>query len=90
MLGDFSFGGQSRQVNHIISLLDNWTIVGWIMRDDPAIVTKLDDATLAQITQYLNIAIENKKIAVTAALMDYKTQRFPEYNPLDEFSLEGF
>lgn len=58
-MGRFTFKKYTRQVNHIVSLLDQWVIIGWIMRDDASIVAHLDSATLAQVMEYLNLAIEN-------------------------------
>ena len=87
-MGRFTFKKYTRQVNHIVSLLDQWAIIGWIMRDDTSIVAHLDSATLAQVMQYLNLAIENGKTNVTAELLNYKNERFPDFNPLAEFTLD--
>ena len=87
-LGKFTFKTYSRQVNHIVSLLDKWTIIGHIMKDDASVVTMLDNATLAQVMQYLNLAIDNGKANVTAELLNYKNERFPYFDPLVEFTLD--
>ncbi len=87
-LGKFTFEKYTRQVNHIVALLDQWTIIGRIMRDDASVVATLDSATLAQVMQYLNLAIDNGKTNVTAELLNYKNERFPDFDPLAEFTLE--
>ena len=87
-LGKFTFKTYSRQVNHIVSLLDKWTIIGHIMKDDASVVTMLNNATLAQVMQYLNLAIDNGKANVTAELLNYKNERFPDFDPLAEFTLD--
>lgn len=46
-LGKFTFKKYTRQVNHIVILLDQWTIIGRIMRDDASVTAILDSATLA-------------------------------------------
>jgi hypothetical protein len=87
-LGGFTFKKYTRQVNHIVALLDQWTIIGWIMRDDASIVAHLDGATLAQVMEYLNLAIDNGKTNVTAELLNYKNEHFPDFDPLAEFTLD--
>ena len=87
-MGGFTFKKYTRQANHIVALLDRWTIIGWIMRDDASIVTHLDGATLAQVMEYLNLAIDNGKANVTAELLNYKNEHFPDFDPLAEFTLD--
>ena len=87
-MGRFTFKKYTRQVNHIVALLDQWTIIGGIMRDDASIVAHLDSATLAQVMEYLNLAIDNGKTNVTAELLNYKNERFPNFDPLAEFTLD--
>ncbi len=87
-MGGFTFKQYTRQVNHIVALLDQWTIIGRIMRDDASIVAHLDSATLAQVMEYLNLAIDNGKTNVTAELLNYKNERFPDFDPLAEFTLD--
>lgn len=87
-MGGFTFKQYTRQVNHIVALLDQWTIIGWIMKDDAAIVAHLDSATLAQVMEYLNLAIDNGKTNVTAELLNYKNEHFPDFDPLAEFTLD--
>lgn len=89
-LGKFTFEKYTRTVNHIVSLLDKWTIIGRILKDDASIVPLLDGATLAQIMEYTNLAIENNRTNVTAELLNYKNEHFPDFDPLAEFTLEDF
>ena len=35
-----------------------------------------------------NLAIENSCTGCTAALLEYKNQRFPDFDPMDAFTLE--
>ena len=51
-------------------------------------VDVLDSFTLAQVTELLNLAIENSCANCTAALLEYKNQRFPDFDPMDVFTLE--
>ena len=87
-MGGFTFKKYTRQANHIVALLDQWTIIGRIMRDDASIVAHLDSATLAQVMEYLNLAIDNGKTNVTAELLNYKNEHFPDFDPLAEFTLD--
>ena len=87
-MGKFTFEKYTRQVNHIVALLNQWTILGRIMMDDVSVVTALDSATLAQVMQYLNLAIDNGKTNVTAELLNYKNEHFPDFDPLAELTLD--
>ena len=48
----------------------------------------MDRYNVAQITDFLNTAIESKAANLTAALLDYKQEHFPEYDAFSEFTLE--
>ena len=80
--------GKSRASNHIISLLDKWTIYGRILKDDVSAVGLLQNATLAQIADYLNLAAENNCTNCTAALLEYQRSHFTEFDPMAEFTLD--
>lgn len=86
-LGRFHFNTYSRKVNHIVYMLDKWTIGDRIRRDDIEIMNIIDHYTAAQVMHFINIAIEAGAINVTAALMEYKNSVFPEYNPFEELTL---
>ncbi len=60
------FKTYTRRTNHIVALLDQRTIIGQIMRDDVTIMAQMKGTTLAQVTQYLNLAIDNGKPNITA------------------------
>ena len=51
-------------------------------------VNVLDNFTLAQVTELLNLAIENQCTNCTAALLEYKNRKFPDFDPMDVFTLE--
>lgn len=87
-LGDFSFSTYTRQANHIVSLLDKWTIEDRIKKDDLSVIDLLDDTTAAQLEKYTNIAIENNAKNLTAKLLELKKERFPEWGGTEEFTLE--
>ena len=79
---------RTRVANHIIAYLDNITIIDRIIADDVTIVDTLHDCSLAQITDYINIANENNANNVLAALMEYKNECFSDFDPMGEFTLD--
>lgn len=87
-LQKFECRKESRASNHIIGLLDKWTVYGRILKDDVSAVEHLDSFTLAQVTELLNLAIENSCTNCTAALLEYKNTHFPDFDPMDVFTLE--
>lgn len=84
----FRFKEYNRQVNHIVGRLDGWTISQRIEKDDVSAVAMLQGATLAQVTEYLNIAMEHNCANCTAALLEYKANHFADFDPMKEFMLE--
>lgn len=87
-LGGFYFEQYTRQVNHIVSLLDSWTIEDRIKKDDVSVADQLDSFTLAQITAFTKLAQETNAISVLALLMEYKNAHFAEFDPMEEFTLD--
>ena len=87
-LQKFECSKKSRCSNHIIGLLDKWTAYGRVLKDDATVVDALDSFTLAQVTELLNLAIENHCANCTAALLEYKNRKFPDFDPMDVFTLE--
>ena len=87
-LGKFSFGQYTRRVNHIVSMLDGWTVEDRIKKDDPSISDRLDRFTLAQITGFINMAREAQAVNVLPLLLEYKNTHFADFDPMDEFTLE--
>ncbi len=84
----FNFDKYTRSVNHIVSILDKGTVESRIKNDDISIELLLDRFTLAQIMNFINIAIDNKCNNALAVLMEYKETHFSDFNPLDEFTLD--
>ena len=68
--------------------LDRWLAAERVLKDDATVVDVLDSFTLAQVTELLNLAIENSCTNCTAALLEYKNQKFPDFGPMDVFTLE--
>lgn len=87
-LGRFTFKKFTRKVNHIVYLFDKWTIRSRIAKDDISVMELMQRYNAAQITDFLNTAIENKAVNLTAALLAYKQEHFPEYDAFSEFTLE--
>lgn len=79
---------RTRVANHIIAYLDNITAIDRIIADDVTIVDTLHDCSIAQITDYINIANENNANNVLAALMEYKNECFSDFDPMSEFTLD--
>ena len=77
-----------RAANHVLALLDKWTVYGRILRDDVSAAEYLDSFTLAQVTELLNLAIEHNCTNCTAALLAYKNDHFADFDPMDVFTLE--
>ena len=87
ILGKFTVEKSSRQANHIVSLLDKWTIYGRIINDDVTILEQIGNANVAQVMEYIRVAGENNAVSVTAALMEYKNEHFSDFDPMDEYVL---
>ena len=87
-LGVFQVNKPSRAANHIVALLDQWTVYGRVAKDDASVVEALNNFTLAQVAELLNFAIENQCVNCTAALLEYKNKKFPDFDPMDIFTLE--
>ena len=85
---DFECVQYSRQVNHIVALLDKGTTASKIRKDDTTAAEWFDRFTLAQIMNFIKLADENGAINVKVLLMDHKNSRYPDYDPMDEFSLD--
>lgn len=79
---------KSRASNHIIGLLDKWTIYGRILKDDTSTIELLQNATLAQVTDYLNFSMENNCTNCSAALLEHKNAHFADFDPIAEFTLD--
>ena len=89
-LGKFSYEKYTRYTNHIVGILDRWTVEQRILKDDVSVINNLESFTLAQITEFINQASEHKCSNVTAALLEYKNEHFADYDPMERFWLEDF
>ena len=85
---NFSFEKYTRMTNHIVAYFDRVTIYGRIMKDDISIEQFLPNFTLAQIMDFIRIASENNCTSVTALLLEYKNNAYPDFDPFEEFSLD--
>ncbi len=87
-LGDFRIVKASRVSNHIVGLLDRWTVSERVLKDEQDLGSALNAFTLAQIMELIELASQHSCPNSLAILMDYKNARFPEADPLAEFTLE--
>ena len=79
---------QTRYANHIIYLLDKWTIEERIKNDDASVVDVLDSFTIAQIMDFISVAQETGAQGVLAQIMDYKNKKYKDYDPMDKYTLD--
>ena len=85
---DFHFGKFTRQVNHIVAYLDRVTVMERIQKDDITVMQQMDSFTVAQIIEFISMAQEAGAVNVTAALLEYRNNTYPDYNVMDEFVLD--
>ena len=85
---EFAFKKYTRQVNHLVTYFDRITVYDRIRNDDVSVAEILPRFTLAQITEFINVAVENNCTNVSAILLDYKNRTFSDFDPMDAFSLE--
>ena len=79
-----------REMNTILLEFDKATINYSISKDRDYVLSEDNLAcfTVAQITMFLNLSINNNASRCTAWLLDYKNRKYPEYEGIDEFTLE--
>ena len=87
-LGRFTIQKYTRYSNHIVGLLDQWTISDRVRKDDLSVMDLMGGFTLAQITEFITAAQEANAVNVLAALLEYKNAHFADFDPMDEFTLE--
>lgn len=88
-LGKFRINGKyTRRANHIVSLLDRWTIVGRLVKDDVSVRDSLESYTLAQIMSFIDLTTKNNCPNCTAMLLEYKHAKYPDVDPMAEFTLD--
>ena len=85
---NFRFDKYTRNVNHIVNIFDRGTVEGRIKKDDISVSIYLDRFTLAQITDFIDIATKNKCTNVSALLLQYKHDHYPDYDHIDELILD--
>ena len=85
---DFRYDEWNQQVNHIVVHLDKGTVAGRVKKDDISVVQWFDRFTLAQITEFINMAAEANASQVLAQLIEYKNTDYSDFNPMDEFTLD--
>ena len=85
---NFSFEKYTRQVNRIVVHLDKATVAGRIKKDDVSVEQWLGLFTMAQIMEFIDLAAKNNAPNCQALLLQYKENTFPDFNPLDEFTLD--
>ena len=88
ILGEFRFREFNRQVNHIVYLLDKLTVYERVGKDDLSVRIFLPKFSLPQIMDFIQIASENKAMNVLPMLMEYKSEHFADFDPMDEFTLD--
>lgn len=82
------YNSPSRAGNHIIAYLDRITIYDRVIKDDVSVETFLDKFTVAQISEFIKAAQENKAANVLAMLLEYKNKHFADFDPMEEFTLD--
>ena len=87
-LGKFTVTNETRWANHIVYLLDKWTMTERILKDDISIGEILPSFTLSQILDFISLAAENKSSNSLAVLMDYKNNHYNAIDPLDKLILD--
>ena len=88
MVKDFHIRKFTRRSNHIVAYLDRLTVYDRIRKGDTSIASLLPQFSLAQITDFLNIATKNNYTNMIALLLVYKNQHFSDFDPMAEFSLD--
>ena len=88
VIKNFKIKKLTRRNNHIIALLDRWTVAQRIAKDDISATQIIGNATLAQLTYYIEIAGENNATNCMAALLELKNKNYPDFDPMDEYSLD--
>ena len=64
------------------------TVSDRVLKDDASVVEQMDSFTVAQIIEFISMAQEAGAVNVTAALLEYRNNTYPDYNMMDEFVLD--
>ena len=78
----------SRYANHIIYLLDKWTIEERILKNDSTIGDVLDGFTVAQLLEFIKMASDKNSTDSLAVLMDFKDKKYQNIDPMAKFTLD--
>jgi hypothetical protein len=87
-LGEFTVEQFTRYTNHIVYLLDKWTVMERILKDDVSVVPLLGSFTVAQISEFIRLASDKSCTNVTASLLEYLNEHFRQFDPMAEFTLD--
>lgn len=87
-LGSFKVTKFSRYANHIIYLLDKWTIEERILKNDSTIGDVLDGFTVAQLLEFIKMASDKNSTDSLAVLMDFKDKKYQNIDPMAKFTLD--
>ena len=79
---------RNRRTNMVLGYLDRITMYGRLRKDDVSVMERMDDFTLAQVTDFIAAAQDAQAVNVLALLLEYKNNRFADFDPMDEFTLE--
>lgn len=76
-----------RALNHLVGYLDWMTFTPRVATGDLTVMDDLNDPTLEQLIDCVNIATENGATELAAALLAYREERFPEYGGVESLLL---
>lgn len=88
VIKNFKIEKLTRKNNHIISLLDRWTVPQRIAKDDTSAVQLVANATLEQLTYYISVANDNNAVNCMAALLELKNKSYADFDPMDAYTLD--
>ncbi len=80
----------NREMNVVLFELDRITLAERIAGNDVTALTEqmLSTFTVAQISEFINVGLENKATECTASLLNYKNEHYPSYADMSVFSLD--
>ena len=87
IITEFTFKKFTRQVNHIVYLLDKLVIHQKIMNDDQTVQSMIPSLTFAQVSKYITLAREENAVNVLAMLLDGSNRYFADFDPMEEFTM---
>ena len=87
-LGNVTISKITRKNNHILYLLDMWTLKERIRKNEDINESILNSFTLQQIMELIDEANACKAANSIVVLMNYKNKNFKDYDPMDQFILD--